>query len=526
MEKEDRELIKLLNDSKKGNKNSFEKFTRLVYQEVYNLVAFVYITKESREKLTKHVLVRMFKNASEFDNEELDIHLWIARFTTVEVYNVCKKQNGELFDTQISAEEYNYDSISEDSEFAKCAADYNQAFLDIDQLNEIMTDFEDFSKGQRLLYLMFAYESYTIDEIEDLLEIDSTFIGTQIMQIRGMLGLDMVSLDGDGPQVHVADEDSSEDETDDEDSSDDSVPEIDFDDNDNYSDRYDAKSANHGIKADARMRGIIAICAALVVVLAVVTVAIAGRIKKNKSKSTFNPTPVTTAAEEATTKKSSKNNNATTKAAETTTTKAAETDEQTEAATTRRTQTQTNDTEAAGDTEDGGNAGTGGDDSGNAGGSGSGDSGSTDGSGSGDSGSTDGSGSGDSGDTGGSGSGDSGSTGGSGSGDSGNTDGSGSGDSGSTGGSGSGDSGSTGGSGSGDSGSTGGSGSGDSGSTGGSGSGDSGSTGGSGSGDSGSTGGSGSGDSGSTGGSGSGDSGNIGGSESGSETGSSEAAGN
>ena len=515
MEKEDRELIKLLNDSKKGNKNSFEKFTRLVYQEVYNLVAFVYITKESREKLTKHVLVRMFKNASEFDNEELDIHLWIARFTTVEVYNVCKKQNGELFDTQISAEEYNYDSISEDSEFAKCAADYNQAFLDIDQLNEIMTDFEDFSKGQRLLYLMFAYESYTIDEIEDLLEIDSTFIGTQIMQIRGMLGLDMVSLDGDGPQVHVADEDSSEDETDDEDSSDDSVPEIDFDDNDNYSDRYDAKSANHGIKADARMRGIIAICAALVVVLAVVTVAIAGRIKKNKSKSTFNPTPVTTAAEEATTKKSSKNNNATTKAAETTTTKAAETDEQTEAATTRRTQTQTNDTEAAGDTEDGGNAGTGGDDSGNAGGSGSGDSGSTDGSGSGDSGSTDGSGSGDSGDTGGSGSGDSGDTDGSGSGDSGNTDGSGSGDSGSTGGSGSGDSGSTGGSGSGDSGSTGGSGSGDSGSTGGSGSGDSGSTGGSGSGDSGSTGGS-----------GSGDSGNTGGSESGSETGSSEAAGN
>ena len=510
MEKEDRELIKLLNDSKKGNKNSFEKFTRLVYQEVYNLVAFVYITKESREKLTKHVLVRMFKNASEFDNEELDIHLWIARFTTVEVYNVCKKQNGELFDTQISAEEYNYDSISEDSEFAKCAADYNQAFLDIDQLNEIMTDFEDFSKGQRLLYLMFAYESYTIDEIEDLLEIDSTFIGTQIMQIRGMLGLDMVSLDGDGPQVHVADEDSSEDETDDEDSSDDSVPEIDFDDNDNYSDRYDAKSANHGIKADARMRGIIAICAALVVVLAVATVAIAGRIKKNKSKSTFNPTPVTTAAEEATTKKSSKNNNATTKAAETTTTKAAETDEQTEAATTRRTQTQTNDTEAAGDTEDGGNAG----------GSGSGDSGSTDGNGSGDSGDTGGSGSGDSGSTGGSGSGDSGDTGGSGSGDSGSTGGSGSGDSGSTGGSGSGDSGS------GDSGSTGGSGSGDSGSTGGSGSGDSGSTGGSGSGDSGSTGGSGSGDSGSTGGSGSGDSGNTSGSESGSETGSSEAAGN
>ena len=426
MEKEDRELIKLLNDSKKGNKNSFEKLTRLVYQEVYNLVAFVYTTKESREKLTKHVLVRMFKNASEFDNEELDIHLWIARFTTVEVYNVCKKQNGELFDTQISAEEYNYDSISEDSEFAKCAADYNQAFLDIDQLNEIMTDFEDFSKGQRLLYLMFAYESYTIDEIEDLLEIDSTFIGTQIMQIRGMLGLDMVSLDGDGPQVHVADEDSSEDETDDEtddeDSSDDSVPEIDFDDNDNYSDRYDAKSANHGIKADARMRGIIAICAALVVVLAVVTVAIAGRIKKNKSKSTFNPTPVTTAAEEATTKKSSKNNNATTKAAETTTTKAAETDEQTEAATTRRTQTKTNDTEATGDnennntsddgnTEDGGNPGTG-------------DSGSTDGSGSGDSGDIGGSGSGDSGNAGGSGSGDSGSTDGSGSGDSGNTSGS------------------------------------------------------------------------------------------------------
>ena len=61
MEKEDRELIKLLNDSKKGNKNSFEKLTRLVYQEVYNLVAFVYTTKESREKLTKQNVQKCFR---------------------------------------------------------------------------------------------------------------------------------------------------------------------------------------------------------------------------------------------------------------------------------------------------------------------------------------------------------------------------------------------------------------------------------------------------------------------------------
>ena len=133
---------------KKAIKTALKNSQDLYIRKFIILLHLSYITKESREKLTKHVLVRMFKNASEFDNEELDIHLWIARFTTVEVYNVCKKQNGELFDTQISAEEYNYDSISEDSEFAKCAADYNQAFLDINQLNEIMTDFEDFQRDR------------------------------------------------------------------------------------------------------------------------------------------------------------------------------------------------------------------------------------------------------------------------------------------------------------------------------------------------------------------------------------------
>lgn len=46
---------------KKAIKTALKNLTRLVYQEVYNFVAFVYTTKESREKLTKHVLVRMFK---------------------------------------------------------------------------------------------------------------------------------------------------------------------------------------------------------------------------------------------------------------------------------------------------------------------------------------------------------------------------------------------------------------------------------------------------------------------------------
>ena len=197
MDRQDKELVRLLNSAKKGNKDSYERLCELIYNEVYNLVAFIYTSRETRVKLTKHVLVRIYKNLDDFDAGETDVHLWIARFTTLEVYRICVMQNGELFGACEDAAEYGCESVEDDEELARCASEYNEAFLDRNKLEEILIDFKDMTKGQKILYQMFCYESYTLDEIEDLLEVDSTFLAAQLTAVRTKLGLSDISLSGE-----------------------------------------------------------------------------------------------------------------------------------------------------------------------------------------------------------------------------------------------------------------------------------------------------------------------------------------
>lgn len=183
MNDNDIKLLQFIQEVKKGNKDVYDEISNLIIDEVYNLVSFVYKKEETRKKLARHVVVKIIRSIDEFDSEAMDIHMWIARFTTIEIYNVYSKQNGNIFSKTYNNLSYEYNSIQEDTLFESCAAEYNRAFIDIAELNKINGKLSSLTKAQKIIYEMFCYECFSIDEIEDVLEVDSTYI---IDAIAGM----------------------------------------------------------------------------------------------------------------------------------------------------------------------------------------------------------------------------------------------------------------------------------------------------------------------------------------------------
>ena len=183
MNDNDIKLLQLIQEVKKGNKDVYDEISNLIIDEVYNLVSFVYKKEETRKKLARHVIVKIIRSIDGFNSEAMDIHMWIARFTTIEIYSVYSKQNGNIFSKTNHNLSYEYNSIEEDTLFQSCAAEYNRAFIDIAELNKINGKMSALTKAQKIIYEMFCYECFSIDEIEDVLEVDSTYI---IDAIAGM----------------------------------------------------------------------------------------------------------------------------------------------------------------------------------------------------------------------------------------------------------------------------------------------------------------------------------------------------
>ncbi len=212
MNDNDIKLLQLIQEVKKGNKDVYDEISNLIIDEVYNLVSFVYKKEETRKKLARHVVVKIIRSMDEFDSETMDIHMWIARFTTIEIYNVYSKQNGNIFSKTYNNLSYEYNSIEEDALFENCAAEYNRAFIDIAELNKINGKLSSLTKAQKIIYEMFCYECFSIDEIEDVLEVDSTYIIDAIAGMKEQLCVysSQESLDSADNDIAISEEEAYE----------------------------------------------------------------------------------------------------------------------------------------------------------------------------------------------------------------------------------------------------------------------------------------------------------------------------
>ena len=76
------ELDTFIKKAQKGYKDAYRKIIEFLYDEIYNLTAFIYDDDETKEKLTKHLFIKAYKYIADYDSEECDIHLWMAREAT------------------------------------------------------------------------------------------------------------------------------------------------------------------------------------------------------------------------------------------------------------------------------------------------------------------------------------------------------------------------------------------------------------------------------------------------------------
>ena len=213
--KEER-LIKLIRREQANKGGNYEEICELLFDEVNNLVRPVCSSAEESRKKVKKLFVRMLQQINEIDTHD-DIHLWIAGFSTVTLYEILCKEYGQIITYKSGNIDYSYSHIDEDEEFKSKIGTYNDSLANPKRYMYSKDFFSRLTKGQIIIFEMFCYEGFTIDEIEELLEIDKIYITSEISSIRQMvLGndneeIELIAADNKGMARNVAEEEDSDD---------------------------------------------------------------------------------------------------------------------------------------------------------------------------------------------------------------------------------------------------------------------------------------------------------------------------
>jgi DNA-directed RNA polymerase specialized sigma24 family protein len=213
------ELDKYIKKAKKDDKSAYRMNINYLWDEIYNLAGFL-CDEDEQEKVTKRLFIVGYRHIKEYDENECDIHLWMAREATKELYRLVSESGEEIFSSEIEQKDYDFASIDEDDELGEASAEFNEAFLGEDGFDSEEECFASMTAGEKIIYLLYCYESYTIDEIEDIMNIDSSFITSEIAAMReGILAayapIKEAAADENEDALGGTDEAEDDDETDD-----------------------------------------------------------------------------------------------------------------------------------------------------------------------------------------------------------------------------------------------------------------------------------------------------------------------
>lgn len=182
----DIELKRLLQNARKGSKSSYEDFCDLIFDSLYSLAVLLFEEEGTSEDAVRDVLGKLAGQLLAWDGKE-DPLQWTSRFATAEFYHRYCSLYGDVFSDDPDGKEYVFDSMEEDLELSACAVQYNQFFTNKRKAVKLRGLFENLTKGQIILYQLFCYERCSLEEIEDLLEVDSSYFGSELESLRDVL---------------------------------------------------------------------------------------------------------------------------------------------------------------------------------------------------------------------------------------------------------------------------------------------------------------------------------------------------
>ena len=240
--KQDKELVQLIQDVVDGKVQKKELCNK-IYKEVYALSYPVYKDEAKSTTQAKKALIQVCSKINGIDLTK-NIHKQIAVIVSTYFFVNAVDENSKELSEKTDIKEYKFSKIREDEEFLMYMKKKANAFRSPLVFDEEDEKLKSLDSVQMALVELYAYEMQSVDAIERMTDVDSSYIGSWIAQIKFILSGEAVALENtaDEAKAAVANDNISDEIYDDKEQYDESDDESD-DESEEYSNEYDEQEA-------------------------------------------------------------------------------------------------------------------------------------------------------------------------------------------------------------------------------------------------------------------------------------------
>ena len=242
MSNKDDGLSQLIQDVIDGKAEKKELCNK-IYKEVYALAYPVYQDEEKSMIQAKKALIEICKRIGDF-NLERNIHKQVAAIASAFFFTSVVSENAEELRNNAPTGEYEYTRIKDDEEFVTYMKQKAIAFRSPKSFDQQEESFRNLSEIEMSLTELYAYEMLSVNAIESVTDVDSSYISGWLAGIRSyVLGYETAGNADNNDMAAVTDNDDNS--LDESDYSDEEYDDSDYgyDENNNNDDDYREREA-------------------------------------------------------------------------------------------------------------------------------------------------------------------------------------------------------------------------------------------------------------------------------------------
>lgn len=200
--KQDKELVQLIQDVVDGKVQKKELCNK-IYKEVHALSYPVYKDEAKSTTQAKKALIQVCNKINGIDLTK-NIHKQIAVIVSTYFFVNAVDENSKELSEKTDIKEYKFSKIREDEEFLMYMKKKANAFRSPSVFDEEDEKLKSLDSVQMALVELYAYEMQSVDAIERMTDVDSSYIGSWIAQIRLILSGEAVALENTADEAKAA----------------------------------------------------------------------------------------------------------------------------------------------------------------------------------------------------------------------------------------------------------------------------------------------------------------------------------
>ena len=174
-----------------------------IYKEVYALSYPVYKDEAKSTTQAKKALIQVCNKINGIDLTK-NIHKQIAVIVSTYFFVNAVDENSKELSEKTDIKEYKFSKIREDEEFLMYMKKKANAFRSPSVFDEEDEKLKSLDSVQMALVELYAYEMQSVDAIERMTDVDSSYIGSWIAQIRLILSGEAVALENTADEAKSA----------------------------------------------------------------------------------------------------------------------------------------------------------------------------------------------------------------------------------------------------------------------------------------------------------------------------------